>query len=669
MAAQVVGGTGSSMTVTAGSSNGGLLSAGANASGGSASLAASAHATLSTVDGGVAISAVDSLAANGRWALGDNATIGTLGSDTVTFATSGSTIIAGTDGTMVRALNFTGGNASLNAVGDHAGVSVGSANWGIYSSSVTAVFDTVGSASVSSANNVNIGLLSGGPKTMSAGESGANDTLVVANNGGVAISGNLVTSASNILNGSEWLVRGGDSPRTVSVGSRSFTFENSTDNIYGALIASTLSSSLSGSSTIAAIDSLSGNVTVNHADGAISNLDVMGTTWNIANDVSDTAVFASNGSAASVTATTTSDLTVSASTDASVQVAILSGNTVRGIFNHVTVTAHDDESPFGVQLEASDTAAGVAGITGLNSAATINGDNHVIINETYDLYKAGASSNALTNRMQFTLGSGDMTVKNVVSGDSYNGTGGRIFYDLTSSVAAGGTANITINSATATIQATTDSAISNAYVISDGTGDLAIETIGGVKLNDTITSVTDRNFTVVYNTSSINSDTQYTMLVNGAGITVDGSDFVSDNSTIAVNVDNSGSTPVVSLSSGVINNGATVTVGSGIYNVGGNAAVTVNDDIGFLYFDANNGSVTAEDFSVAEVRTRRESAVGNLVDANSDTTVHAFNDFYNVFYPNTSEYGFYNKGFNSTVAGYSSVTVSSPAAPKENEEQ
>ena len=650
----------SEMTATAGKV--GSLSAGST--GGMASLAAGANAVISVTDAGPAITGVDKLASRGRWVLGDSLQTAELGSDTVAFAAGASTITATSDGTMVQALNFTGGNATLQAVEDHASVSVnGAASWSFDGDSVAAVFDTVGSVSISSAEAVNANLVNGGPKTLSAGENGGADTLVLANGGNVIVDDNVVTAANGLLNGSEWLVRGssGSDNRTVLVGSRAFTFENATDSVYGALQAATLSNANAGTSTITGIDSLSGNVTVTHYDGAISNLDVMGTTWNVANDDSETVIFASTGNAASVTANTNSDLSISASADASVQVAIASGNTVRGIFNHVTVTAHDDESPFGIQFEASDTAAGVAGINGLNSAATIRGDNHVLINDTFDINKAGASNSALANNIQFTLGSGDMTVKNVVSGDNYNGTGGRIFYDVTSSVSAGGNVNITINSATATINATTDSAISNVYVISDGTGDSAIETIGGVKLNDTITSVTDRNFTVVYDTSSINSDTEYTMLVNGAGITVDGADLVGDNSTIGVNVDNSGSKPVVSLSSGVISNGATVTVGAGVYNVGGNAAVTVNDDIGYLYFDSNNGSVTAEDFSVAEVRTRREGAIGNLVDANSDTTVHAFNDFYNAYYPNSSGYGFIGSSINSTVAGYASVTTSAPS--------
>ena len=650
----------SEMTATAGKV--GSLSAGST--GGMASLAAGANAVISVTDAGPAITGVDKLAARGKWVLGDSLQTAELGSDTVAFAAGASTITATSDGTMVQALNFTGGNATLQAVEEHASVSVnGAASWSFDGDSVAAVFDTVGSVSISSAEAVNANLVNGGPKTLSAGENGGADTLVLANGGNVIVDDNVVTAANGLLNGSEWLVRGssGSDNRTVLVGSRAFTFENATDSVYGALQAVTLNNANAGTSTITGIDSLSGNVTVTHYDGAISNLDVMGTTWNVANDDSETVIFASTGSAASVTANTNSDLSISASADASVQVAIASGNTVRGIFNHVTVTAHDDESPFGIQFEASDTAAGVAGINGLNSAATIRGDNHVLINDTFDINKAGASNSALANNIQFTLGSGDMTVKNVVSGDNYNGTGGRIFYDVTSSVSAGGNVNITINSATATINATTDSAISNVYVISDGTGDSAIETIGGVKLNDTITSVTDRNFTVVYDTSSINSDTEYTMLVNGAGITVDGADLVGDNSTIGVNVDNSGSKPVVSLSSGVISNGATVTVGAGVYNVGGNAAVTVNDDIGYLYFDANNGSVTAEDFSVAEVRTRREGAIGNLVEANSDNTVHAFNDFYNAYYPNSSGYGFIGSSINSTVAGYASVTTSAPS--------
>ncbi len=630
--------------MTASATSQGTISANGSV-GGAANVASGATVTLSASDGTPAIAAVSQLANGGYWTLGSSVNSAYLGNDSLDFVDGGNTLRADSTGTKVAAFTATNGNATLTS-GDSHVVSVNGAAWNISNSSsspVSAVFDTLGtSATMTTAGEGYFSASVNSARTLSAGANGAADTLALANGGEASFNGSVITSVNSLAAGSAWLVRGGPTgERWVSAGSNGYGFAKSTDSIYGALTAS----STNGAS-ITGISALSGNVSVSHSD-SISGLNVMGTDWTVANDY-NTAVFDSVGTSASVSAYGTDTyLTVAASTDASVQVSLVSGDTMSGVFNSATVLAHDGDGVVGMQLESN---TGISGITSLNSGATVIGDNQFSVNGTYEVVKATASGGAANT--QFTLGSsGVMTVSNVVNGDNYSVTGGRVYYDIYSSLSSGGSATVTIGGSQVAITASTDSAVNNAYVVADSND---IVSVAGVELNDTVTTSEDKSFGIVYNTSDISTDTSYTMNVNSAAISIDGGDLATGTSTIAVYVDDSGSTPHVTISSGIASN-ATVTVGAGVYNVAGNAAVTVNDSIGYLYVDSN-GSVSAEDYTVAMLRIDREESIKGMVETlnGESTSVEAFKDFYNIYYGSNSVFS----GWTSTVAGYSSATVS-----------
>ena len=629
--------------MTASATSQGTISANGSV-GGAANVASGATVTLSASDGIPAITAVSQLANGGYWTLGSSVNSAYLGNDSLDFVDGGNTLRADPTGTKVAAFTATNGNATLTS-GDNHVVSVNGAAWNIANSSsspISAEFDTLGtSATMTTAGEGYFSASVNSARTLSAGANGAADTLALANGGEASFNGSVITSVNSLAAGSAWLVRGGPTgERWVSAGSNGYGFAKSTDSVYGALTASP-----TNGASITGISALSGNVSVSHSD-SISGLNVMGTDWTVANDYY-TAVFDSDGTSASVSAYGIDNVTVAASTDASVQVSLVSGDAMSGVFNSATVWAHDGDGVVGMQLESN---TGISGITSLNSGATVIGDNQFSVNGTYDVVKATASGGAANT--QFTLGSsGVMTVSNVVNGDNYSVTGGRVYYDIYSSLSSGGSATVTIGGSQVAITASTDSAVNNAYVVADSND---IVSVAGVKLNDTVTTSEDKNFGIVYNTSDISTDTSYTMNVNSAAISIDGGDLATGTSTIAVDVDDSGSTPHVTISSGIASN-ATVTVGAGVYNVAGNAAVTVNDSIGYLYVDGN-GSVSAEDYTVAMQRIDREASIQGMVSTlnGEKTSVEAYKDFYNIYYGSNSVFS----GWTSTVAGYANATVS-----------
>ncbi len=595
------------------------------------------------------------LSSGATWTLGAGMTEATLGSDRVIFKEVGDTITADSTGNKVAGVGLSDSstNVTLIANGDH-NVSVrnsGGSNvaaWNIdveaSDASISAVFNQTGNLSLNTTDGIVELSSSTGNKTLNSGNA---DALVLSNGASVTITNGLIYSANSVAAGTDWTVRGGTGTRSVFLGSDYLTFGTAaTDSVYGVL----KTSSTSGAS-LTGIDSLSGNVTVN-AD-TISGLNVAGTDWTIANP--GYAMFNSTGNVATVIASDDDMSVASTSTDASVQVT-MTADTMTGSFNGVSVHLHDSDHLAGVSLENATTGSGVVGITSLNSGATITGDNLYTINDQYTVYKA--ASNLANVNTQITLGSGDITVNNVVNGDNYNVTGGTVYYDINSTLYSGGTAAVTVNDVPVTISASTDSAVRNAYIVSND--DDALVSVGGVRVNDTVTTTTDTSFSVAFRTSNVDraqSDTTkpYTMNVNQVAVSLVGTAVSDSVSAISMNVQNSDlNKPFVSISSGLANN-ATITVGAGYYVVGGNAAVEVNDSIGYLYIN-NNGGVTAEDYSVAQIRIDREESVHAAVDAISNT-VTAYQDFYNVDYGSSKSFA---SSWSSTVAGYSTAATTSP---------
>lgn len=630
--------------------NAGTLTANSTV-GGTASLDAGSKITL--VSG--AITAVDKLAKNGAWALGNSVTAAQLGDDTVTFATGSNTVSANSDGTKVGTLTFTSNNtqATVNVAGDHTINANGGATWNL-SDSATAVFDSNANATVNASALV-VGIdKNGAGKTLAVGANGAADTLAMAQGGSATIENSVVSAVDSLNAGSSWLVRGGtQSSRSVSVtgvtGSElGFTFEKATSSVYGALGTSTANGG------VTSIDSLTGNVTLSHGADSVA-MNVMGTSWTVAKESGKTVAFDSTGSAASVKAVG-SDLSVTAaSTDATLNITT-TNTTLGGNFNGAGVVAHDSDGKVILQLESDTVTSGISAIKDLNSGATVTGDNQFNVNGIFDIYKS--TSNVATSKTQFTLGSGsDITIQNVVDGDNYSVASSNnqaVYYDLTSPVASGGSAKVTVNTAEITVSASSASKVSNAYIVSGKDGTDIVE-VGGVKANDTITSTDDKNFTVIYDTSNVTSDTSKpaVLAVNTANVSLTSANLTSEGkSSLKMAVSYTDTMPHVTISSGIANN-VTVTVGTGVYHVGNSADVTINDLLGYLYVD-NQGNVTGEDSMVAHERQVREYAISSLVSTIADPTVGAYRDFENIYYGQNSIFG----GYNHSVAAYADATVS-----------
>lgn len=624
--------------------------------GGTASLAAGAKVTISSGE----ITAVDKLANGGAWALGNSVTSAQLGDDTVTFATGSNTVSASsTDGTKVGTLTFTSNNtqATVNVAGDHTINANGGATWNL-SDSATAVFDSNANATVNaSAVVVGVSGNNSAGKTLAVGANGAADTLAMAQGGSATIANSVVSAVDSLNAGSSWLVRGGtDASRSVSVtgvtGSElGFAFEKATSSVYGALGTSTANGG------VTSIDSLTGNVTLSHGADSVA-MNVMGTSWTVAKESGKTVAFDSTGSAASITAASSDLAVTAASTDATLNIST-TNTIVSGSFNGAGVVAHDGDGTVVLRLESDTVTSGISAITSLNSGATVTGDNQFNVNGIFDVYKT--ASNVASSKTQFTLGSGsDITIQNVVDGDNYSVTSANnqaIYYDISSSVASGGTARVTVNTAGVTVSASSASKVGNAFVAS-GIDGSDIVSVGGVKVNDTVTTTNDKDFTVVYDTSNITSDTSNpaVLSVNDANVSITSANLTGTGKsslTMAVSYAAGNSTmPIVTIKDGIANN-ATVTVGTGVYNVANSSQVTINDLLGYLYVD-DKGNVTAEDSMVAAARQDRERAINSLVSGVTDPTIGAYYDFENAYYGANTVFS----GLNSTVASYADATVS-----------
>lgn len=623
-----------------------------------------------------AITNVGNLKDGGAWILGNGVSSVGLGFDNLTFANPGTHTIKadGSNGMKVGAINFAANTtvATLTAVGDHTIAANGAANWtldgaeDVDAATITANFDSNGNATVTadkgSSTDPALIVTAGASKNLAVGTA---DTLTMAQNGKVTIDNNVVSAVNSIAAESEWLVRGGDAPRSVtvtgaaaSVNAITASFETASNSVYGALGKST---AYGGSGGINAVSSLSGNVTLTHAADSLA-MNVMGTEWNISKEDGNTVIFDATGDVASVGATATSDLTVTAlSSEASVVVTSMaatigsgssSAHTMGGNFDGVTLLAHDTDGVLGVGMDI-----GISGITSLNSGATVIGDDQFTVNDTFNVHKIVATPTSANT--QFTLGgTASITVQNVVDGDNYSVTGSAsgntIVYDLESSV-SGGNAKVTVNAAAVALTAASGHTLGDAYIVSNY-GDNVVQ-VAGVKLNDTITTTSDKNFSVIYDTSEISntSSDPYVMAVNDARISLVSGNL---NTTVPITmaVDNSSTMPHITISRGIANN-TTVTVGAGVYNVGQSAQVTINDALGYLYVDGN-GNVTAEDSLVAAIRQQREAELYSLVSGVATPTIGAFHDFYNIYYGQNTIFADHN----ATVASYADATVSTRAA-------
>ena len=644
-----------STLMTAHANNAGVFSVGDGASGGAVALASGSTASVvsQSTDSSV-IKAVDALAANGRWTVASSAGAVQLGNDTVAFDSVQGTITAGATGAQAALFNPESGNVTINAVGDHDALGIISgSSWDVdleddSAATINAVLDASGNITVNSGTGAGTMLLSGGQARTVVGAAG--DTLAVSSGQSVSLNSSaLVTAASALNEGSNWLVKGGSGARTVNVGGVTATFARATDSVYAILTAS----SVNGAS-VSAVSSLTGNMTISAPSSAtLSGVEVMGTAWTVSGASVGAVVMDSTGAGVSLGA---GDSLKVMAADATVTVAG-EANTISGSFNGASVVAHDSNNEIVVQLDSDVSVAGLAGITSLNSGATVSGDSHFTINDKFDVSKLTNTVSAV----DFTLGgSSSITVNDVVDGDAYSVTGGTVYYDIDSTVSSGGTAKVTVNAAEVTLGASSSSNLDSAYIVS-GEND-AIVSVGGLKVGDTVKTASDSVFAAgfTYDSAMAASTDTVAMAINDVGVTMNGgSDGVLDSTASAIQmyVSKSGSAkPNVTITGGIAKN-STITVGAGVYSVGSSATVEVNDSIGYLYVDSI-GNVTAEDSVVAQIRIDRDSLVNQLASSlnGGNTTVEAFHDFYNIYNETTQAFD----GTYGTVAGYASATVDSP---------
>ena len=553
--------------------------------------------------GGAAYLAVDSVKAS--WTIGSALTTIQLGSDTVIFAEAGAgnNLTSESDGTKVaRITSISESPVTVLGVGNHSNLAVGTVmtNWGFYTDdSFKAIFDTLANASISDFDTNETSTLVaslGSYLSYSVNKNlaiGSNDILVLTSHAssrnGVTVEGGLVKNITGLTG--NWTVRGGSGEREVTVGSNVLNFEKSDiDNIYGVITPVNYSAGVSG------IDSLSGNVTVsglNHS--ALEYLKVMDNTWTISGTADSVAIFDSTGFNASVTAGS-STVNVSSSSDATVAVTGQS-SIFGGSFNGKSVQINDSDNFVKMELDTEGTVKGIAAIDNFNGSATVS-DSLFSVNHLYTIERPNAYFSTNT---QFSVGdpSSPITIQGVNSG-SYSVTGGNYVYDFDiteNTLLSGlGVAYVTLNGVPFSIREATPS-LSHAVLY--GSESDVISTIKGVRLNDTINTTVyssgdtstipiDSDFTVVYDSLSSSLSGNATIAANNVKITL-GAGGVETGTPVTLQVANSTSTmPSVTLN-GIANN-STLSVSSGIYHVGQNKAVTVNDSTsyrpgGYLYID------------------------------------------------------------------------------------
>ncbi len=595
----------------------------------SASLAAGASATL-TADGDAAIiSAVNSLAAGGKWLTSADSVA--LGTQEWSFSNEGSTLVADSLGTSAATVSF-GGTATLATAAKKFNVSNLNVNkaatWGLTGTTgeENAVFDTSGNVTLSGESMT--ASLNSGSASLSAGS----DVLNLANGGTASIANSSVVSVSALANGGVWNV--GDTSAQVGngVSMQAWEFENS-----GAV----LSARNTDGARIGTVSGFSGNATLTYGSSiSPESLTVGDTTWTTIKNAYDSAVIFDETGAATISAENIDDddlAQVFGLAGANLKVNGVGGATAAmASVNAVYVAYSDDSNGLDFVLENRGTNAGISEINDVDTGAkiTVYGDNSYSINGAYTFSNTSGYA-------ELDLEDSKLVVNGVMSKENVSVTGGNVDYSFDEGTAV----NVTLNGVAATI----GSADNTSNVTISGSGSDVISAVT-LKAGDSLTTGnSDRNFTMYYDASGVSSSERYVLTANDTKISVYGSQFTG--STATVMVDGSGSTPHVTID-GIANN-TTLSVSGGVYNIGKAAQVTVNEDTGYITIDGA-GNTTAEDESAADSRRQREDSINNALDNASTTSVTAFQFFYNVGSTTPSAVS------TSTVAGYEDAEDSSP---------
>ncbi len=597
----------------------------------SASLAANASATLSADGDAAIISAVNSLAAGGKWLTSADSVA--LGTQEWSFSKAGSTLVADSLGTSAATVSF-GGTATLATSAKKFNVNNLNVNkaatWSLTGTSgeETAIFDTSGNVTLSG-ESMTASLASGSTASVAT----SNDSLELAGGANVSVANSNIVSVSALANGGVWNVGGTSAQVGNGVSMQAWSFDNA-----GAV----LSARNTDGGIIGTVSGFSGHATLTYGNSAApESLTVGNTTWTTIKNAYDNSVIFNTDGAATIASTDIDDDDYIAQAfgleGASLKVTgAESATAAMASVNAVYVAYTGDSNGLDFVLENRGTNAGISEINDVDTGAkiTVAGDNSYSINGAYTF------SNT-TGYAELKLEESKLIVNNVATKENVSVTGGNVDYSFDEGTA--------INASISGVAVTVGSASDTSNVTISGSGSDAISTVT-LKAGDSLTTGdSDQVFTMYYDTSDVSSSSKYVLTANDTKISVYGSQFAA--STATINVDGSGSTPHVTID-GIAYN-TTLSVSGGVYNIGKATQVTVNEATGYITIDGA-GNTAAEDESAADSRRQREESINNAIGNASTTSVTAFQFFYNIGSTTPSAVS------NSTVAGYEDAEDSSP---------
>jgi len=631
----------SSYSVMAGSSSG-IISVNDSSA---ANVASGARISLAGTGSSAYLTGIDKLAANGgTWSLGSAKDV-TLGSQNWLFDVTGSTLTAGdtTDGSTATAVTFSSGNATLsNKSGIVQSLNVNDAKaWEFKAdtgSATSVVFSQAGDISnfvASDSSHVIFGDQSeSGNATSASFSTKAGDSLQVAANTTIVAGTNVSSVSGALAANSAWTVKGlsvGFDATEGTANDLSVTFaKKDSDSVYGVLTAD------STGGAIAEISGLTGNATVGHNfnDDSAFAVKVMSNNWTLAGDTtgaggySGVAVFDSLGNASVGAATA---LAVSGDAGAIVTVTG-SGTSNLSTINGVAASIGGDSSyEFG--LEAAGTGAGIASITGLANAAVVSveGDTSFAVGtENKNGYKYQVSTSGTDSITTFTV---DDTIKGgrlnfaIQNGATYNVDGGNAIFTIASGT-TDDTLNVNLNGTNVTLDAFDDnnSGVSNISITSADGDDIVAVTMNA---GDAIYTDNDKEFTVVVTNTNAASGTLSTITVNDMQITVDGAYL---NAATTLTVDQSGDTPLVTVTGGLATVAGNYSVTSGVYKIGnkvGTIGTAAGETPGYVTVESGGGSkVTIQTAGVKEQTDAENAALSSLTGDTAGAAVTAYQAFY-----------------------------------------
>lgn len=295
-----------------------------------------------------------------------------------------------------------------------------------------------------------------------------------------------------------------------------------------------------------------------------------------------------------------------------------SAESINAAVNGANINVTNDSDGVAVVLEDG----GISAINGIASGAlvTISGDNSFNINDKFDVETSGD--------FEAMIGSSAI-ITEVDNGGNINISGGNAVYGVASGQATLNGERVTLSSSSNGIFTMTDEDITDIFL----------------NVGDTLSTASDKVFTVTYDASEVVDENQYVLAVNDTSITLDGSDFAGD--TLKLDFLENGTVKIEGLATGT-----SIKATAGTYKVGNHSAVTVSETSGYINIDAN-GKPSVSSESVEDEETKRAAEISAIESAQN--TVPALDA-----YTNLNDLPAAVR--NSTVAGYANASTDTPVA-------